>query len=36
MMNQLQTDFPCEIVTVLAKQDSMVEIGQPMFTVRRR
>ena len=36
MMNQLQTDFPCEIVTVLAKPESMVEFGQPLFTVRRR
>ncbi len=36
MMNQLQTDFPCEIVSVLAKPESMVEYGQPLFTVRRR
>ena len=36
MMNQLQTDFPCEIVSVLAKPESMVEFGQPLFTVRRR
>ena len=36
MMNQLQTEFPCEIVTVLAKPESMVEFGQPLFTVRRR
>ncbi|HKL58761.1 MAG TPA: acetyl-CoA carboxylase biotin carboxyl carrier protein [Sphaerochaeta sp.] len=36
MMNQLQTDFACEIVSVLAKPESMVEFGQPLFTVRRR
>ena len=36
MMNQLQTDFPCEIVSVLAKPEEMVEFGQPLFTVRRR
>ncbi len=36
MMNQLQTEFPCEIVSVLAKPESMVEFGQPLFTVRRR
>jgi acetyl-CoA carboxylase biotin carboxyl carrier protein len=36
MMNQLQTDYPCEIVSVLAKPESMVEFGQPLFTVRRR
>lgn len=36
MMNQLQTDFPCEIVSVLANPESMVEFGQPLFTVRRR
>ena len=36
MMNQLQTDFPCEIVSVLAKPEQMVEFGQPLFTVRRR
>ncbi|MDY0289278.1 MAG: biotin/lipoyl-containing protein [Sphaerochaeta sp.] len=36
MMNQLQTDFPCEIVSVLAKPEAMVEFGQPLFSVRRR
>lgn len=36
MMNQLQTDFPCEIVSVLAKPEEMVEFGQPLFSVRRR
>jgi acetyl-CoA carboxylase biotin carboxyl carrier protein len=36
MMNQLQTDFPCEIVSVLAKPEEMVEFGQPLFTVRRQ
>ena len=36
MMNQLQTDFPCEIISVLAKPEEMVEFGQPLFTVRRR
>lgn len=36
MMNQLQADFACEIVSVLAKPEAMVEFGQPLFTVRRR
>jgi len=36
MMNQLQADFSCEIVSVLAKPESMVEYGQPLFSVRRR
>lgn len=36
MMNQLQADFSCEIVSVLAKPEEMVEFGQPLFTVRRR
>jgi len=35
MMNQLQAEFPCEIVKVLAKQGAMVEFGQPLFEVRR-
>ncbi|AEV29298.1 acetyl-CoA carboxylase, biotin carboxyl carrier protein [Sphaerochaeta pleomorpha str. Grapes] len=36
LMNQLQADFPCEIVSVLAKPEHMVEFGQPLFSVRRR
>jgi acetyl-CoA carboxylase biotin carboxyl carrier protein len=36
LMNQLQADFPCEIVAVLAKPETMVEFGQPLFSVRRR
>ena len=35
MMNQLQAEFPCEIVKILAKQGTMVEFGQPLFEVRR-
>ena len=36
MMNQLEAEFPCEIVRVLAGQGSMVEFGQPLFEVKRR
>jgi len=36
MMNQLETDFPCEIVSVLAPQGELVEFGQPLFEVRRK
>lgn len=36
MMNQLEAEYPCEIVRVLAGQGSMVEFGQPLFEVKRR
>jgi acetyl-CoA carboxylase biotin carboxyl carrier protein len=36
MMNQLETDFSCEIVRVLAPQATLVEYGQPLFEVKRR
>lgn len=36
MMNQLEAEYPCEIVTVLAPQGSLVEFGQPLFEVKRR
>jgi len=36
MMNQLETEFPCEIISVLAPQGELVEFGQPLFEVRRK
>jgi acetyl-CoA carboxylase biotin carboxyl carrier protein len=36
MMNQLEAEFPCEIVSVLAPQGELVEFGQPLFEVRRK
>lgn len=35
LMNQLEADFACEIVEVLAKPEQMVEFGQPLFKVKR-
>ncbi len=35
LMNQLETEFPCEIVEILAKPEAMVEYGQPLFKVKR-
>jgi acetyl-CoA carboxylase biotin carboxyl carrier protein len=35
LMNQLQAEYACEIVSVLAKPETMVEFGQPLFAVRR-
>jgi acetyl-CoA carboxylase biotin carboxyl carrier protein len=36
LMNQMQSDFDCEVVSILAKPETMVEFGQPLFSVRRR
>ncbi len=33
LMNQLEADYDCEIVAVLADQGSLVEFGQPLFEV---
>jgi len=35
LMNQLEADFACEIVEILAKPEQMVEFGQPLFKVKR-
>lgn len=35
LMNQLEADFACEIVEILAKPETMVEFGQPLFKVKR-
>jgi len=35
LMNQLEADYACEIVEILAKPESMVEFGQPLFKVKR-
>lgn len=34
LMNQLEAEYRCEIVAILATQGSMVEFGQPLFEVR--
>jgi acetyl-CoA carboxylase biotin carboxyl carrier protein len=36
LMNQLEADFSCELVSILASQGSLVEFGQPLFKVKRR
>lgn len=33
LMNQLEAEFDCEIVAVLADQGTLVEFGQPLFEV---
>jgi acetyl-CoA carboxylase biotin carboxyl carrier protein len=35
LMNQLEAEFACEIVSILARPETMVEVGQPLFAVRR-
>jgi acetyl-CoA carboxylase biotin carboxyl carrier protein len=35
LMNQLESEFACEIVEVLVKPETLVEFGQPLFKVRR-
>lgn len=34
LMNQLEAEYRCEIVAILATQGSMVEFGQPLFEVK--
>ena len=35
VMNELEADFPCRIVRVLAENQQMVEYGTPLFEVER-
>ncbi len=35
LMNNLEAEFSCEIVEILAKPEKMVEFGQPLFKVKR-
>ncbi len=35
LMNQLEAEFPCQIVRILAKPETMVEFGFPLFEVKR-
>ncbi len=35
LMNQLEADYGCEIVEILADPEQMVEFGQPLFKVKR-
>jgi acetyl-CoA carboxylase biotin carboxyl carrier protein len=35
LMNQLEAEFDCEIVSVLVENGKMVEYGTPLFEVRR-
>ncbi|MEA5033444.1 MAG: acetyl-CoA carboxylase biotin carboxyl carrier protein [Sphaerochaeta sp.] len=34
LMNQLEAEYDCEIVAVLADQGALVEFGQPLFEVK--
>jgi len=35
MMNHLEAEFDCEIVSVLASNGQLVEYGQPLFEIKR-
>jgi acetyl-CoA carboxylase biotin carboxyl carrier protein len=35
MMNHLEAEFDCEILSVKAENGSLVEYGQPLFEVKR-
>lgn len=35
LMNEIQSDFDCEIVAVLVSNEQKVEYGQPLFRVRK-
>lgn len=35
LMNQLEAEFACQIVNILAKPETMVEFGFPLFEVKR-
>lgn len=35
LMNQLEAEFGCTIVKILAKPETMVEFGSPLFEVKR-
>lgn len=34
LMNQLEAEYACEVVSILANQGSLVEFGQPLFEVK--
>lgn len=34
LMNQLEAEYACEIVAILADQGTLVEFGQPLFEVK--
>lgn len=36
MMNQLEAEYACEIVSIRAQHGAMVEFGQPLFEVKRQ
>nr|WP_319473941.1 acetyl-CoA carboxylase biotin carboxyl carrier protein [uncultured Sphaerochaeta sp.] len=35
LMNQLESDYSCEILEILAKPEQLVEFGQPLFKVKK-
>ncbi|MCL2601161.1 MAG: acetyl-CoA carboxylase biotin carboxyl carrier protein subunit, partial [Treponema sp.] len=35
MMNHLEAEFDCEIVSVLVSNGDLVEYGQPLFEMKR-
>ncbi|MGH0052553.1 MAG: acetyl-CoA carboxylase biotin carboxyl carrier protein [Sphaerochaetaceae bacterium] len=35
LMNQLESDYSCEIKEILAKPEQLVEFGQPLFKVKK-
>jgi len=35
MMNNLEAEFDCEIVSVLASNGQLIEFGQPLFEIKR-
>ncbi|MGE4453451.1 MAG: acetyl-CoA carboxylase biotin carboxyl carrier protein [Sphaerochaeta sp.] len=35
LMNQMESDYSCEIVEILAKPEQLVEYGQPLFKVKK-
>jgi len=35
LMNQLECEYSCEIVEILAKPEQLVEFGQPLFKVKK-
>lgn len=36
LMNEISSDFDCEIIDVLVENGVMVEYGEPLFKIRRR
>ncbi len=35
LMNEIQSDFDCEIETILVSNEQKVEYGQPLFRVKK-